>query len=158
MRLRLLACAAIAAAGLTGAAMVRDRAMAESTPQEQLNIKTVLALYEAALNKNDFEEASKYLGKRYTQHNPTAEDGPEGLKKFIEWRKKAIPNAKSIVKRAWADGDFVILHVHSIREPGTRGVAIVDIYKLEDGKVVEHWDVIQEVPDPETAKNKNGMF
>lgn len=156
MRLRRFAFAAIAAACIIG---VASMASAGNTPQEQANIKTVLDLYEAALNKNDFEEASKYLGKRYTQHNPVAEDGPEGLRKFIEWRKKATPNAKSIVKKAWADGDYVILHVHSIREPGTRGVAIVDIYKLEDGKVVEHWDVIQEIPVAIFPPiNDNGLF
>jgi hypothetical protein len=56
----------------------------------------------------------------------------------------------------FADGDYVIVHVHAVREPGTRGNAIVDIFKLENGKVVEHWDVIQ--PIPEKAANDNGMF
>ena len=55
-----------------------------------------------------------------------------------------------------ADGDYVILHVHAVREPGTRGVAIVDIFKLENGKIVEHGDVVQ--PIPEKAANPNGMF
>jgi predicted SnoaL-like aldol condensation-catalyzing enzyme len=50
----------------------------------------------------------------------------------------------------------VILHVHAVREPGTRGVAIIDIFKLESGKIVEHWDVVQEIP--EQAANPNGMF
>jgi predicted SnoaL-like aldol condensation-catalyzing enzyme len=104
----------------------------------------------------DYEESEKYLGPYYKQHNPMAEDGKEGLKKFIEWRKKALPNAKSVIKRIFADGDYVIVHVHSIREPGTRGVAIIDIYRLEDGKVVEHWDVIQDIP--ENPRNNNTMF
>jgi predicted SnoaL-like aldol condensation-catalyzing enzyme len=56
----------------------------------------------------------------------------------------------------FADGDYVILHVHAVREPGTRGNAIVDIFRLEDGKIVEHWDVVQ--PIPEKAANANGMF
>ena len=55
-----------------------------------------------------------------------------------------------------ADGDLVALHAHSIREPGERGVAIVDIFRLENGKIVEHWDVIQ--PVPEKANNDNTMF
>jgi predicted SnoaL-like aldol condensation-catalyzing enzyme len=131
-------------------------ALAGNTPQEEANKKTVIDLYEKALNQMDFEAASKHLGPRYIQHNPLAEDGAEGLKKFIEWRKQKFPNAKSVVKRAFADGDFVILHVHSVREPGERGVAIVDIFRLENGKVVEHWDVIQ--PIPEKAANGNGMF
>ena len=55
-----------------------------------------------------------------------------------------------------AHGDNVILHVHSVREKDTRGRAIVDIFRLENGKIVEHWDVVQEIP--EKAANTNGMF
>ena len=114
------------------------------------------ALYEAALNKKDFEEASKYLGSKYIQHNPVAADGPEGLKGFIAFLKDKFPNNRSEIKRIFADGDYVIVHVHAVREPGTRGNAIIDIFRLENGKVVEHWDVIQ--PIPEKAANNNGMF
>jgi predicted SnoaL-like aldol condensation-catalyzing enzyme len=56
----------------------------------------------------------------------------------------------------FADGDYVILHAHAVREPRTRGNAIVDIFRIEDGKIVEHWDVVQ--PIPEKAANANGMF
>jgi predicted SnoaL-like aldol condensation-catalyzing enzyme len=135
---------------------VAQRALAADAAQMEQNKKTVAALYDAALNKKDFDEASKYLGSRYTQHNPTAKDGPEGLKGFIAFLKEKFPNNRSEIKRIFADGDYVIVHVHAVREPGTRGNAIVDIFKLEDGKVVEHWDVVQ--PIPETAQNSNGMF
>ena len=153
-----IAVALLAAACIAGAGSLAVGQSAQHTPQEQANVKAVLELYEKALNQHDFEGAAKYLGPRYIQHNPLAEDGAEGLKKFIEFRKQKFPQAKSIVKRAFADGDFVILHVHSMREPGTLGVAIVDIFRLENGKVVEHWDVIQEVPPPDKVKNNNGMF
>jgi predicted SnoaL-like aldol condensation-catalyzing enzyme len=156
--MRRIAIAALAAVCIVGAGSLAIGQSVQHTPQEQANIKAVLELYEKALNQHDFEGAAKYLGPRYIQHNPLAEDGAEGLKKFIEWRKEKLPHSKSFIKRAFADGDYVILHVHSIREPGTRGVAIVDIYRMEDGKVVEHWDVIQEVPDEAKVKNKNGMF
>jgi len=99
---------------------------------------------------------SKYLGPRYTQHNPNAADGPEGLRDYIAFLKDKFPNNRSEIKRIFADGDYVIVHVHAVREPGTRGNAIIDIFKLENGKVVEHWDVIQ--PIPEKAANDNGMF
>ncbi|MBI3527035.1 MAG: hypothetical protein HY067_03625 [Betaproteobacteria bacterium] len=55
-----------------------------------------------------------------------------------------------------ADGDFVILHVHGIPEPGARGLAIVDIFRVDGERIVEHWDVIQDIP--EKAANNNGMF
>jgi predicted SnoaL-like aldol condensation-catalyzing enzyme len=150
--------AAIAVAFVVGGGVLAIAQIGPHTPQEQANIKAVLELYEKALNQHDFEGSTQYLGPRYIQHNPFAEDGAEGLRKFIEFRKQKFPQAKSIIKRAFADGDYVILHVHSVREPGSRGVAIVDIYRMENGKVVEHWDVIQDVPEEAKTKNGNGMF
>jgi predicted SnoaL-like aldol condensation-catalyzing enzyme len=130
-------------------------ARAES-PQQEANKKTVLEFYDAAINQKDFAKAALYIGPRYTQHNPNAADGPEGLKRFLEFLREKFPNAHSDIKRVFADGDYVILHVHAVREPGTRGNAIVDIFKLENGKIVEHWDVVQ--PIPEQSANGNGMF
>jgi predicted SnoaL-like aldol condensation-catalyzing enzyme len=124
--------------------------------QLEANKKTVTAFEDAALNQKDFDAAAKYLGPRYTQHNPSAADGPDGLKAYIAFLKDKFPNNRSEIKRIFADGDFVIVHDHAVREAGTRGVAIVNIYKLEGGKVIEHWDVIQ--PVPEQAANNNGMF
>jgi predicted SnoaL-like aldol condensation-catalyzing enzyme len=131
-------------------------AHAASPGELEANKKTVRAFEDAALNQKDFETASKYLGPRYTQHNPAAADGPEGLKAYIAFLKEKFPNNHSEIKHIFADGDYVIVHDHAVREPGTRGNAIVNIYKLENGKVVEHWDVIQ--PIPEKAANDNGMF
>ena len=148
--------AAIAAAALALGLVANAPARAADAAQMEANKKTVAALYDAALNKKDFEEAKKYLGNRYTQHNPTAKDGPEGLQGFINFLKDKFPNNKSEIKRIFAEGDYVIVHVHAVREPGTRGSAIIDIFKLENGKVVEHWDVVQ--PIPENPQNNNGMF
>ena len=122
----------------------------------EANKQAVLEFYDKALNQKDFEAASKYFGPRYIQHNPGAPDGIEGFKAFIALRKEKFPNAKGEIKRVFADGDYVILHVHSMREPGERGVAVVDIFRLENGKIVEHWDVVQ--PIPEKTANNNGMF
>ena len=129
---------------------------AADTQQQETNKKNVVEFYEKALNQKDFEAASRYLGPRYTQHNPVAADGPEGLKAFIQFLRDKFPNSRSEIKRVFADGDYVIVHVHAIREPGTRGRAIIDIFKLENGKVVGHWDVAQDIP--EKAANSNGMF
>jgi predicted SnoaL-like aldol condensation-catalyzing enzyme len=131
-------------------------ALAADARQMEENKKIVAAFYDTAVNQKDFEKASQYLGARYIQHNPLAADGREGFKGFITFLKDKFPNNRSEIKRIFADGDYVIVHVHAVREPGTRGNAIVDIFKLENGKVVEHWDVIQ--PIPEKAANDNGMF
>ncbi len=126
------------------------------TAQEEANRQTVLAFYEKGLNQKDADAALKYVGDRYVQHNPGAADGPEGFRKFIAFLRDKAPQSRSEIKRSFVDGDYVTLHVHSVREPGTRGSAIVDIFKLENGKIVEHWDVVQ--PIPETAVNTNTMF
>ena len=130
--------------------------LAADSAQQEANKKAVVEFYDKAINQKDFEAASKFLGPRYTQHNPNAADGPEGLKAFLGFLREKFPSSKSEIKRVFAEGDYVILHVHAIREPGQRGSAIVDIFKLENGKVVEHWDVAQDVP--EKAANQNGMF
>jgi predicted SnoaL-like aldol condensation-catalyzing enzyme len=135
--------------------LIAPAAAADREQMEQ-NKKTVAAFYDAALNRKDFEAAAQYIGPRYTQHNPNAKDGPEGLKGFLAFLREKFPGSRSEIKRIFADGDYVIVHVHAVREPGTRGNAIVDIFKLENGKVVEHWDVVQ--PIPESAANDNGMF
>jgi predicted SnoaL-like aldol condensation-catalyzing enzyme len=131
-------------------------AYAADAAQMEANKKTVTEFYDAAINKKDFDAAAKFLGPRYTQHNPRAADGPEGLKAFLAFLRDKFPDYHSDIVRVFADGNYVILHVHNFPTPGSRGNAIIDIFKLENGKVVEHWDVRQEVP--ETAANTNTMF
>ncbi len=145
-----------AAAVALGLGLVAAGAASAETPQERANIKTVTEFYNKALNDKDFAAASKYLGNRYTQHNPTAKDGPEGLKGFIDFLRDKFPQSHSEIVQAFADGDYVILHVRSIRTPGTPGRAIFDLFKLEHGKVVEHWDAVQDIPA--SSANSNGMF
>ncbi|WFU58700.1 nuclear transport factor 2 family protein [Bradyrhizobium pachyrhizi] len=129
---------------------------AANEAHQEANRKAVLAFYEKGLNQKDADAALAYVGNRYVQHNPGAADGPEGFRKFIGFLREKFPNSHSEIKRSFVDGDYVILHVHAVREPGTRGNAIVDIFKLEDGKIVEHWDVAQ--PVPENPANNNTMF
>ena len=146
----------LALAVLVVVALVPRPGAAADAAQLEANKKAVVEFYDKAINQKDFEAASAYLGSRYTQHNPNAADGPEGLKAFLQFLKEKFPASRSEIKRVLADGDYVVLHVHAVREPGARGTAIVDIFKLENGKIVEHWDVNQ--PVPETAANRNGMF
>jgi predicted SnoaL-like aldol condensation-catalyzing enzyme len=133
------------------------RAIMETKERMERNKKNVIAFYDLIINKKDYETAQKlYVGPRYKQHNPLVKDYPEGLKEFIEFLKTNHPDANSEIIRIFADGDFVICHVHSRRPPNVHR-AIVEIFRLtEDGKIDEHWDVIQEVP-AESA-NSNGMF
>ena len=111
--------------------------------------------YDLIINKKDFEAAKKYMGTRYKQHNPLVKDGPEGLREFIGFLKTNFPEARSEIRAIFADGDYVILHVLSYRTPSIQR-AIIEIFRLENGKIDEHWDVIQEIP--ETSANPNGMF
>ena len=123
------------------------------------NKKNVVEFYNAVLNEKDFEKASKYVGATYIQHNPIGADGLEGIKGFIGFLKAKFPNNKSEIKRVFAEGNYVIVHVHAVREPGQLGNAIFDLFRLDDnGKVLEHWDAVQPISDPEKALNKNGMF
>ena len=147
--------AAIFAASMLTLSLASGTAIAGSA-QEEANRKAVLAFYEKGLNETDAESALAYVGDRYVQHNPNAADGPEGFRKFIGFLREKFPNSHSEIKRSFVDGDYVILHVNAVREPGTKGNAIVDIFKLENGKIVEHWDVVQ--PIPENPANNNTMF
>lgn len=131
---------------------------ASDTPQETANKRIVLEFYDKAINAKDFEAASRFLGDRYIQHNPIAKDGPEGLKAFIEFLKGKFPKQHNDVKRVLTSGDYVILHVHSVQEPGTLGRVIGEIFRLENGKVVEHWDVIHPITGSPDPNNPNWVF
>jgi predicted SnoaL-like aldol condensation-catalyzing enzyme len=136
--------------------MVAYPVYAGNTAQEEINKKNVVAFYEAYINQKDFEAASKYVGSRYIQHNPLGADGLEGIKGFIQFMKEKLPNWHVEIKRVFADGDYVITHVHAKANPQDRGMATIDIFRLEDGKIVEHWDVGQQIP--EKSMNTNTMF
>ncbi|MBR0836263.1 nuclear transport factor 2 family protein [Bradyrhizobium manausense] len=147
--------AAMVAASALMLSLASGATMAASA-QDEANRAAVLAFYEKGLNQKDVDAALAYVGDRYVQHNPNAADGPEGFRKFIGFLREKFPNSHSEIKRSFVDGDYVILHVNAVREPGTKGNAIVDIFKLENGKIVEHWDVVQ--PIPENPANNNTMF
>jgi predicted SnoaL-like aldol condensation-catalyzing enzyme len=121
------------------------------------NKKAAIAYFEKAINDFDTSAAiSLYGGKHYKQHNPLIEDDWAGLTKFVAWLRETHPMSRLHIKRAFADGDLVVLHSEWIRTPGTPGEAVVDIVRFEQGKIVEHWDVVQ--PIPENPKNDNTMF
>ena len=142
-------------AGTSDRQTVIRETMMDSQVQLERNKQIVCEFYDTIINKKDYETAKeKYIGKRYKQHNPLVKDYPEGLREFIEFLRANHPDAKSEIVRCFAEGDYVILHVHSQRPPVHR--AIVEIFRLENGRIEEHWDVIQPIPD--TSANSNGMF
>jgi predicted SnoaL-like aldol condensation-catalyzing enzyme len=124
---------------------------------EQNTKEMVTAFYKMVFYDHKAAEAFKtYVGASYRQHNPLVPDGIEPSVAFLSKRFEASPQASNEIKRVIADGDLVAVHVHSRSNDGDRGRAIVDIFRVENGKIVEHWDVIQ--PVPENAQNNNTMF
>jgi predicted SnoaL-like aldol condensation-catalyzing enzyme len=149
----LLLAAATAASGCVTSRAVMDAEVART------NTQTVLAFEETVFNKHEVQEGfDRYVGATYTQHNPLVPDGKEGAVKALSYvLTNEFPRSRVIVKRTLAQRNLVAVHVFWDQKPGeTRGLAIIDIYRLENGKIVEHWDVGQQVPDK--AANDNSMF
>ncbi|ANL31039.1 NTF2 domain-containing protein (plasmid) [Rhizobium phaseoli] len=122
---------------------------------EEANRKLVVEFYDRFFNKHDVEAAS-VVAEDYRQHNPQVPDGRKPLVSFFTGFFKDNPQSKAEIVRTAADGDLVWLHVHATNGADDRGEAIVDVFRVKDGKIVEHWDVIQAVP--KEAANKNTMF
>ncbi|MEP7349809.1 MAG: nuclear transport factor 2 family protein [Sphingorhabdus sp.] len=129
--------------------------MAHST-EEQSNLDRVLAMYRDVLAAMDPDAVDDHLPPHYIQHSSLAEPGLDALKQFLAMVRKESPDAKQTIHRAFVDGDHVIVHVHVERWPGDPGLAVVDIFRCENGEIVEHWDVIQDVPVH--SVNPNSMF
>ncbi len=123
----------------------------------ETNKQTVLAYLNTAFNeKKPAEAVEKYGGSHYIQHNPQAPDGFEAFVQFVGGFLEQFPQTSFDIKRAVAEGDLVVTHSLLKTSPGDRGTAVADFFRLEDGKVVEHWDVLQ--PIPESAANEHPMF
>ncbi len=121
------------------------------------NSALVVSFYEQAFNDGQPEAAAaRALGDTYTQHNPGAQDGPDAFIGYTHWLRGQFPELHLDIKRVIAEGDFVVTHSNLHLAPGDRGMAVADIWRVVDGKIVEHWDVVQEVP--EESANENSMF
>lgn len=130
---------------------------AKQTQLAAENKKIVIDFYEGVFLKHQVQEYSdRYIGQQYIQHNPHVPDGKAPFVNYFTQYFKENPQASNVIKRAVAEGDLVFLHVHSTQNKQDRGKAIIDIFRVEDGKIVEHWDVQQSIP--EQSANQNTMF
>ena len=122
------------------------------------NKENVIAFYELAFNQHKLDEAvEKYVAEPYIQHNPGVADGGKAFIDSFGPFLKQNPQSHADIKRVVAEDDLVVVHVHSQLTPDERGEAVIDIFRLdENGKIVEHWDVAQ--PVPEKTVSGHAMF
>ena len=154
--------ALLAAAAVQAAPAHRVPAAAQTVQaqtQTERNKANALAFYELAFNQHDLNRAVRqYVGKEYLQHNPMVADGGQAFIDTFAPFLKQNPQSRASVKRVIAEGDLVALHVHSQLSPEDKGEVVVDIFRFDkDGKIVEHWDLLQAVPKEKTASGRS-MF
>ena len=131
--------------------------MTTQTTTIESNKELVRSFYDLAFNqKKPADAIAKYVGTTYKQHNPTVADGPKAFIDFVTGFVKQFPQLKVNMKRSIAEGDLVFVHSNLVPVPGQRGMAAADVFRVQNGKIVEHWDVLQDVP--EKSANTNTMF
>ena len=133
----------------------------DTSNREQLSVRQVAERFIQLfyVDDNPRDAFMCWMHPDYIQHNPNAPTGRDATLAMMEEGLERTPGLSHEVKRVvWGDADLFAVHFHFRREPGTRGWAVVDILRVAAGYIVEHWDVMQDIPDPSTAKNRNGMF
>ena len=127
----------------------RDRA--------ERNKNHVVGFLNTVFNDHDVDRGIReFMGETYTQHNPAVGDGIEAFRAFFKPFFMERPGATFDIKRVFCEGDFVTVHAHWKENADDRGTAVMDIFRLQNGRVVEHWDVMQ--PIPEELAHDNTMF
>ncbi len=133
------------------------------SPLEQSNLNKAIYCMEILESRNDLKPSrridilrSECYSENFIEHSPHISDGREGLFRLFQGRYKEYPELSMSIKRSASEGDLVWLHLHVKRTPNSLGAALMHIFRMKDGMIVEHWGVGQ--PVPEEPKNKNTMF
>lgn len=131
--------------------------VAQAQSQIEKNKKIAVDFLTMIFNEHKVAEAFKlYSVPEYKQHNPYAASGAQAAINFLGPYLKQNPEAHTVIKRVIAEGDLVAIHNNPKQNKNDRGRAVVDIFRIENGRVVEHWDVVQDIP--EKSANDNTMF
>ncbi len=126
------------------------------TQNLEQNKQNAIAFYKMAYNGEPRRATEQYVGSDYIQHNPLVADGIEAFITYFEKMASEYPDKSIEFVRSVAEGDLVALHTHQIW-PGGDEYVTMDFFRFDDGgKIVEHWDSIQEIP--ESSKNDNTMY
>jgi len=129
---------------------------ATSAAQERRNLALAVGFYNAALNEKNWEKAEAYLGDDYRQHSIYMEDGRAGFEGLIARLRRDFPQNLGEIKQSFADGDMVVLHLHVTRAADMPGWTVIEMLRLENEKVVEHWDIFER--EPATSANANTLW
>jgi len=139
-----------------GAVAMPSPAAASNTAAEEANMQTARDLFAAIFTAQDFAVADRYLGPEYIQHAADVADGKVGLARVIAEIVEQVPKISYEIKHMVADGNMVTLMSHIRPTRDSRGQMMFNIYRFDAGKIVEHWETVQDIP--ETSANGNGVF
>jgi predicted SnoaL-like aldol condensation-catalyzing enzyme len=122
----------------------------------QKNKTNAIAFYQMAYEGQPTEAVKLYVGEQYIQHNPGVADGTKGFIEYFERMQREYPNKSIEFVRCIAEGELVALHTHQVW-PGNDEYVTMDFFRFDNnGKIVEHWDAIQQIPD--NIPHENGMY